>query len=192
MATQSKPITEHARTAKLIRKKLAALYPYTTFRVRSRSFSGGNDVRISWTDGPTEQEIQKLTAVHEFGHFDGMTDCYYYSNVHPNAPQVKYISTTRTRSDATYRAIVDQLNREWGWSLRLVARTFDGTSYLDLDPASDGRIDNGGGWRSNEIHRAFYATSLVCPQCKHPRQFTDAYCAECGVNQQPQDEQQAA
>lgn len=62
--------------AKNIRKELERLYPNTKFSVRSESFANGNAVRIVWAGGPSQYEINELTAKYELGGFDAMNDCY--------------------------------------------------------------------------------------------------------------------
>jgi hypothetical protein len=52
-------------TATKIRAALKAAFPGTKFSVRSDSFSMGSAVRIRWTDGPTEKQVEKVANTHE-------------------------------------------------------------------------------------------------------------------------------
>jgi hypothetical protein len=164
--------TEHAQTAKAIRTVLKAAYPRIPFSVTSESYSGGNAVRIHWTDGPASAAVEALTDRHEQGHFDGMIDLYEYSNVRKDIPQVKYITTQRAHSPEALAGIVAQLNQYWGWELRV-----DGNGWID--PASDAPGPNG--YQSHEIHRWFHRTSLVCPACGSPTLPQDKFCPACGA-----------
>lgn len=58
-----------------IRKELKEAFPGVKFRVRAEHFTS---VRIHWTDGPTEKQIEAVGNKYQTGHFDGMDDCYHY------------------------------------------------------------------------------------------------------------------
>jgi len=51
-------VTEAARK---VRKILKANYPGHKFSVRVSRFAGGSSADISWADGPTQQQVEKLT-----------------------------------------------------------------------------------------------------------------------------------
>ena len=69
----------HVLAASNIRRELRKAWPGVRFRVRSRSYSGGNAVDIGWTDGPTTEPVKAITDKYQEGHFDGMVDCYEYN-----------------------------------------------------------------------------------------------------------------
>ena len=123
----------HVEAAAAIRRVLSMTYPTTKFRVTSRSFAGGNDVRVSWTDGPTDAAVQSLVRMYEMGTFDGMTDSYQYDNVQRDLPQAKYVTVSRHLSDATcarlmaYLGITDYEgwnDKHNAWNSMLVNRAF--------------------------------------------------------------------
>ena len=66
-----------AETAKLVRKDLKKHFPTIKFGVRSDSYSIGAAIRINWTDGPTEDQVESVTSVYESKGFDGMIDLAY-------------------------------------------------------------------------------------------------------------------
>jgi hypothetical protein len=173
--TTKKPISEHAQAAKAIRTKLKTVYPHTVFSVRSKSFSGGDDVSIHWSDGPTTEAVEKIVNVHECGRFDGMIDLYEYTKVHPNVAQVKYVLTQRSHSPETFAALVAHINQRYGYALEIDPK------YGGFTRESDKLRGNGSGWQSGDVHRAFYKLSLVCPACKTPTQVPDKFCPECGA-----------
>jgi hypothetical protein len=170
-----------AAAAKLIRAELSAAFPFSTFTVKSRSFSMGNAVDIDWTDGPTVAQVEKITGKYQEGSFDGQQDLYEYSNRRDDIPQAKYVQTQRGRSDTTYRAAVDYLNNHYaGYALVIVERSSNGSTWLELDRSTDKHT--GSGWQSDEIHRLLHKTSLVCHACKHAVVFGDAFCGRCGAS----------
>lgn len=65
--------------AKNVRKELKAAYPNTKFSVTSKSYSGGDNINVGWTDGPTVAQVEKITNKYSGGDFDGMTDSYTHS-----------------------------------------------------------------------------------------------------------------
>lgn len=89
-----KTLTQAAQAAKLIRKDLKKAYPNTKFSVTSSNFSMGDSVRISWNLGPTIDKINAIVDKYQYGHFDGMTDSYEYSNC-KSFPQTKFVQTQR-------------------------------------------------------------------------------------------------
>lgn len=78
--------------AKEIRKVLKTAFPTTKFSVTS---SRGSAVRINWTNGPTSELVELQVSKFEMGHFDGMTDCYDYSNRRDDIPQARYVFCNR-------------------------------------------------------------------------------------------------
>lgn len=94
-----KTLSEHANCAKQIRKELKQNFPTTKFSVTSQSYSMGDNVRVEWTDGPTETEVEFLIKKYQYGHFDGMQDLYEYTNSRDDIPQVKFVMTERDYSE---------------------------------------------------------------------------------------------
>lgn len=102
--------------AKNIRTELKRAFPGVKFSVRSESYSGGNAVRVSWTDGPTSQQVEKITGKYSGGSFDGMTDCYNYRR----SPwtevfgESKYITESRHASDAAILSAARRVKAKLG------------------------------------------------------------------------------
>lgn len=67
-----------ADTAKLIRKALRRSFPGQKFYVRSRTYSMGASIDVSWMDGPAEAEVKVITSDFSGSGFDGMIDLKYY------------------------------------------------------------------------------------------------------------------
>jgi len=67
-----------AETAKLLRTALKDTHPGVKFSVRSHSYSGGASVRVGWTDGPTQREVEATAQRYKGASFDGMTDMMSY------------------------------------------------------------------------------------------------------------------
>jgi len=110
--------SSHAHAAQQIREKLKAAFPDVKFSVTSNSYSGGNSVHVEWTDGPTTSMVENISGAYQYGHFDGMTDSYDYSNSRDDIPQVKYVQERRTMSDKTREFITNQLTARWGDQLQ--------------------------------------------------------------------------
>lgn len=66
-----------AETAKLMRAALKAKFPGFAFSVRSRTYTGGSAIDVSWTDGPRQKDVAPVVAAFEGGRFDGMIDMAY-------------------------------------------------------------------------------------------------------------------
>lgn len=63
-----------ADTAKLVRKALAAEFPGQKFSVRSHTYAGGASIDVSWTDGPTAAQVDRILNKFESARFDGSID----------------------------------------------------------------------------------------------------------------------
>jgi hypothetical protein len=92
-------LTGSALCAAAVREELKKAFEYCKFSVTSDNFANGNAVRISWTNGPTEAQIDEITSKYQYGHFNGMDDIYEFSNNIEGLPQAKFVSTSRTVSE---------------------------------------------------------------------------------------------
>jgi hypothetical protein len=63
-----------ADTAKLVRAALRKEFPGVRFSVRSKSYSGGASIDVSWQDGPPTKAIERVAKRFEGSSFDGMID----------------------------------------------------------------------------------------------------------------------
>lgn len=58
--TQPTKYESAAETAKRLRLALKNAFPGVKFSVRSRTYSGGASIDVSWTDGPTAKTVDRL------------------------------------------------------------------------------------------------------------------------------------
>jgi hypothetical protein len=91
-------LTGAAATAAAIRIRLKREFPGIKFSVTSSNFSMGNSVDIHWTDGPRSKDVDSIVDQYQYGHFDGMTDCYNYRDISKDlgCPGAKYVMTQRS------------------------------------------------------------------------------------------------
>jgi len=101
--------TIQAETAKEIRKELKVNFPNVKFTVRSEGFSMGDAVNIRYEDGPTTDKVEEIVNKFQYGHFDGMTDMYEFSNSRDDIPQVKYVMVNRDMSDQAEATAIEVL-----------------------------------------------------------------------------------
>ena len=99
--------SSHALGAANIRKELKQIFPGIKFSVTSDSFSGGNSIRIGWTDGPLTDEVEKVVDKYEWGTFDSMTDCAgsidsQFIDLYGGA---RFVSPSRSVSDEAYNKV---------------------------------------------------------------------------------------
>lgn len=90
--------TRAAEAAKAIKQELKKEFPAVKFSVKSQTYSGGSSVDVSWTDGPTTDEVDTILGKYEYGRFNGMEDMYEMTNVRKDIPQAKYVMSHRTMS----------------------------------------------------------------------------------------------
>ena len=101
-------LSTHARVAQIIRRILKSEFPETVFSVRSSSFAGGDDVNVSWENGPQESRVDAIISAYESGSFDGMTDCYNYDRFAPKF-SIKYAFANRHISDDLQKSMFEVL-----------------------------------------------------------------------------------
>jgi len=94
-----------------MRAELKRAFSDVKFSVRSDKFSGGDSVDVSWTDGPTTEQVRAIVNKYKAGSFDGMTDCYDYesrpwTSVFGDA---KYTNCSRQHSSEALQAAVDRV-----------------------------------------------------------------------------------
>lgn len=106
-------LTRAAQAAKAIKNELQAAFPGVKFSVTSENYSGGDSVRVHWTDGPKQKDVDDLLSKYEYGHFDGMRDLYEYDNVNKDIPQAKYIFATRHHSEERQARAREEFIARW-------------------------------------------------------------------------------
>jgi hypothetical protein len=99
---------EAAKAASMIRKHLKA--NGIQARVKSRVFSMGSSVDVTLL-GDYAPAIVKAVSSYcgdfQYGHFDGMTDCYHSSNRNDSLPQAKFVHVAISYSDELRAAARD-------------------------------------------------------------------------------------
>jgi len=106
-------LSNQVQVAKLLRKELKEKYSSIKFVVRSRSFTGGNDVNIDYVNGVPSDEIRKMTYKYQAGSFDGMTDMYNY-DYDKTGPTAKYIFVNRNITDDIREKAKNKIAKDFG------------------------------------------------------------------------------
>ena len=108
--SEPKRLTPAANAAKAIKAELKNIYPSLKLSVKSSNFSMGDSVSISWTNGPTPEQVKNVVDKYQYGHFDGMTDMYESSNSRDDIPQSKYVQVSREVTDDLKQLFIDAYN----------------------------------------------------------------------------------
>lgn len=83
--------------------ELGRAFPGVKFSIKSRRFSGGDAIDVSWIDGPTTKQVDEIIDRYSAGSFNGMEDIYEYrgDRCWPAAfGDAKYVHSRREMSDA--------------------------------------------------------------------------------------------
>ena len=107
---------EAALCAKMIKNILKNTFPDIVFSVKSQCYSGGDSVRVTYTNGVPTKEVEKWIRQFEYGTFDGMTDMYTADNNRGDIPQTKYLFVNREISQKNLDAIRDDIIKRYGMS----------------------------------------------------------------------------
>ena len=76
---------------KMIRQELAERFGKSTkFSVKSKRYSGGCSIDVTWTDGPTVPEVDRILNRYEGASFDGMQDLESLKPQERNGETVQY------------------------------------------------------------------------------------------------------
>lgn len=88
--------------AKNMRIELGLAFPGVKFSIKSRRFSMGDAIDVSWIDGPCVSQVDEIIDRYSAGSFNGMEDIYEYSRDYwPKAfGDAKYVHSRREMSDA--------------------------------------------------------------------------------------------
>lgn len=86
-------LTQAALCAKAIKEELAKEFKGVKVRVTTSNYSGGDSVTVrgSFKCEADFNRANSMVDKYQFGHFDGMTDMYEYSNHQPGLAQAKYV-----------------------------------------------------------------------------------------------------
>jgi hypothetical protein len=133
--------SRHAAAAAALREELKSKFPGFKFSVTSESFSMGDAVRVSWTDGPKTSEVEKISGKYQYGHFDGMSDMYENTNCRDDIPQAKYVTESRHIADETLTQVKEQIR---------------GLNYFDFENLDTWSQDN----LPDVARRLVYSTSF--------------------------------
>lgn len=106
-------MSQQAQVAKLCRQFLKSKGIKCT--ARSSSFSMGDSVSVDVDNQPPEvmKMINEEFDKYQYGHFDGMTDMYEYSNSRKDIPQTKYLSVSNHYSEDMYQKAWDFLRAKY-------------------------------------------------------------------------------
>lgn len=142
--------SRYAQAAASVKRELAQQFPGIKFSVRSKSFSMGNSVDVSWEFGPTTKEVQPILDKYTEGRFDGMTDCYEYGRdpetraFQAEHGSAKYVHGSRRFPEGFYERVCRDI-----------------ATYLGIEYSSQWqRRENDGLTLGDYVHRALAQTSF--------------------------------
>jgi hypothetical protein len=102
-------------TAKILRQLLKQTFPGIKFSVRSHEYAGGASINIDWVDGPTQDEVRKISDKFKGAKFDGMIDLKSLKEHNWNGESVHfgadYIFCNRSYSDEFLRELLPVLEK---------------------------------------------------------------------------------
>jgi hypothetical protein len=105
-----KNLSDHAAAAAAIRAELKKHGIRASVRSDSYSMGSSINVKIKQDVSPAAlAEIKAFVGKYQYGHFDGMTDSYEYSNSRDDIPQVSYVFVEVDYSDEIKQAARDYI-----------------------------------------------------------------------------------
>ena len=93
--------------AREIRKELKREFPEVKFSVRTKKYSGGSSISVSWLDFPTVEAVEKITSKYE-----SISRCEYTGEILSGGNT--YIHTYNTWSEGMEASIKENLIKKYG------------------------------------------------------------------------------
>lgn len=139
-------------TGKNIRAHLKKHFPKVRFSVRTERGS----VRVRWSDGPTDSQVDQVANAFKGGSFDGMTDCYSYerSPFTDLFGSFTYVSTTREYSDAMIEFAIGATFDKYADNLQGVERPT--VAAFRSGALWNVRVSVPGQWRIDDLQTLIY------------------------------------
>jgi len=132
-------ISDRILGAKNIRRELKANFPNTKFSVKSEIYSGGDSIKVYWTDGPTSETVTAIIEKYQEGTFDGMIDLYSYSGDQFNEDHggAKYVFGQRDNSVEVEVEQFEKMCDELGLEIDSdVKQSTYGGAWLSIDDSA--------------------------------------------------------
>jgi hypothetical protein len=103
--------SRHAIGAANLTRMLRRQWPGIAFRVTSKSYSMGSSISVSWTDGPTTEQVDEIADRFEMTDFDAMEDLKTFrSSVWPDVfGGAHHVIPNRCHSNAAYDLVAAHL-----------------------------------------------------------------------------------
>jgi hypothetical protein len=159
----SKTYLTCAETAKLVRQALKEAFPSIKFSVKSKTYSGGASINVSWTDGPTCKQVDAIVKVFEGSYFDGMTDYKGLNFNTINGQQVRFgadfVFTKRILSLAFLTAAAQSVCMTYGIAYQL--KIVDSGWGAYIENAGSIFVQNANEYLDRLIYNTAYQISFV-------------------------------
>jgi len=151
--------------AKNMRIELKAAFPGIKFSVKSRRFSGGDAIDVSWTDGPMAAQVDEIIDRYTAGSFNGMDDSYTYArDAWTDAfGDAKYISSQRKYSAKAVASAIRTVRAKYGANLteagvgEVTPEAYESGEYFNLNVIPGGWNNTLQGLIGNELSRRTWA-----------------------------------
>lgn len=167
--------------AVIVRKELKQRWPGTKFSVRTKRASMYAGVHVSWTDGPTEAEVNAVTRpLQSWSHMDNTdymhskTTDYGGETFHSGA---KSISLSRDFSAEFLTRIANEVCAELGEDVPEIKAWDDGTAYVNSGQSTP--VRGPCMYLSTAIRNRAATTSIAteaCGECGHTHSPDRSYC----------------
>ena len=146
--------------AKNIRIELKNEYPTVKFSVVSKSYSGGDSVRVNWIDGPSQKEVEAIINKYEYGRFDGSIDLYEYNKDHSFTDKygsTKYAFANRDHSDISIQRALDSMYSKYQANFERDGLPKPTTEDYRNGLLRSSKFQLSGGFNHDFVEREFYA-----------------------------------
>jgi len=147
-------------TAKLIRLALKESFAGVKFSVKSSSYAGGASINISYTNGPTQKQVESVVSVFEGSYFDGMQDYKGQNYANLNGEEVKFgadfvFVKRNLTSDFLTGVVVDVCN-EYGLDNEVTIYVSNYDQAASVSNVSDNEDSKKRGFLPYDIQRLIY------------------------------------
>ena len=154
-------MSNHAAAAKQIRAFVKKLGLKASVRGEAASMTDSVRVVLKNATPAQIQKVKDFANQYQYGHFDGMTDYYEYSNSREDIPQVKFVFVRSDYSDDMKQKALDAITNHFNLEPRIFGEhhsNFDAFGSIeDIDVVLHRTLGGKGGfpnvpfWEESEL-----------------------------------------
>lgn len=152
---QVKGSSQRITATKNIKTELKRTFPDMKFSITSKTFSMGDSIDVSWTDGPTAKDVSAVIDKYAYTSSDPFNSLF---------GDAKYVHANRKESFAFVARVVEQYNQTYNTTCTIQAQVYDGhvSAYVTHGRGDNGKVYATGAWETHGDKIRQLASKTAC------------------------------